>query len=98
MATTTSSHVTRVLRTVAPSFAVISAALLSGRVAMNGVSSYEPLPPALGLLTVAATNAATIGGVSSTTTSARRIVSGGIRTRAASFVGPLVIATRCYPA
>ena len=39
MATITSSHEARVLRIVAFSLAVMSDALVSGRVAMNGVSS-----------------------------------------------------------
>src|SRR5436309_8883918 len=56
MATRTSSHVARVLQIVALSLAAISDALVSGRVAVNGVD----------LPTVEATKAAMKGGVNST--------------------------------
>jgi len=50
--------------------------LLRGRVAMNGVTPYESLTPALALLTIAAAKAAMNGGVNSTMNSIRKTSAG----------------------
>src|SRR5712691_862481 len=76
MATITSSHAARVLHIVALSLAAMSETLVSGRVAMNGVTPYESLPSGFDLLTVAATKAAMNGGVSSTPRSVSKTITG----------------------
>src|SRR5687767_13730790 len=66
MAARTSTHATTVLQIVALSGAAISAAVESGRVAMNGDTPCESRAFGFGRLTVAATKPAMTGGVTST--------------------------------
>ena len=67
--TSTSSHAASVLQHAMVSLATTSAALVIGRVAMNGVTPQESLAEGSDLRTVAAAKAAMKGGVSSATSS-----------------------------
>src|SRR5436190_23195887 len=66
MAMSTSTHVAAVLQSMAFSFAAMRAALLKGRVAMNGARPYESLTDGFALATAAAVNAAMNAGVINT--------------------------------